>query len=109
VPAPPVAAGAPSHAAHSANTKAHGEALDPAVAAELDAAESALSSGDANEALRLARHSLLAAKSGRAFALIARSYCRAGDLGNAKAALHSVRAADVARVKAECRRAGIEL
>jgi serine/threonine-protein kinase len=85
------------------------ETLDPAVALELDAAERALTGGDASEAIRLARHSLLAKKSSRAFALIARAYCRAGDLGNARAALHSVRGADLARVKQDCKKSGIDL
>jgi serine/threonine-protein kinase len=96
-PTRPVAA-APKH-----------ETLPPEVAAELADAEAKLGGGDPREALRLARHSLLAQKSGRAFSVIARALCKQGDLGGARAALHSVDKNDLARVKRECKAAGIDL
>ena len=87
----------------------HDAPLPADVAAELQQAEQALSSGDAKEAVRLARHSLIVKPSGRAFSLIARGMCKEGDLGGARAALHSVEKADTARVKRDCKAAGIDL
>ncbi len=84
------------------------EALPAEVAAELDAAEKAIES-DPQEAVRQARRTLAAAKSSRAFSIVARAYCKAGDLGNAKAALHSVGAGDRARVLKYCKAAGTDL
>jgi hypothetical protein len=49
------------------------------------------------------------AKSSRAFSIIARAYCRMGDLGNAKAALYSVAAAERAQVRRECQSVGTDL
>jgi len=69
---------------------------------ELDAAEKSIDS-DPGEAIRQARHTLAAAKSSRAFSIIARGFCRQGDLGNAKAALHSVGGADRPRRAAPIR------
>jgi serine/threonine-protein kinase len=84
------------------------ESLPPEIAAELDAAEKAID-GEPAEAVRQARHTLAAAKSSRAFAIIARAFCKQGDLGNAKAALHSVGSADRARVLKYCKAAGTDL
>jgi serine/threonine protein kinase len=84
------------------------EALSPEIAAELDAAEKELDGAPA-EAVRQARHTLATAKSSRAFAIIARAFCKQGDLGNAKAALHSVGSADRARVLKYCKAAGTDL
>jgi eukaryotic-like serine/threonine-protein kinase len=85
------------------------ETLPPEVLAELKEAEAALSSGDAREAVRLARHSLLTKSSGRAFSVITRAMCKQGDLGGAKASLHSVDKSELARVKRECKAAGLDL
>ncbi|HEX9103022.1 MAG TPA: hypothetical protein VF997_12505 [Polyangia bacterium] len=41
--------------------------------------------------------------------MIARAYCKQGDLGNAKAALHSVGGADRPRVLKYCKAAGTDL
>jgi serine/threonine protein kinase len=84
------------------------EALPPELVAELDAAEKAID-GDPSEAVRQARHTLATAKSSRAFSIIARGFCKQGDLGNAKAALHSVGGADRARVLKYCKAAGTDL
>jgi eukaryotic-like serine/threonine-protein kinase len=84
------------------------ETLPPEVASELDAAEKSIDS-DPQEAIRQARHTLATAKSSRAFAVIARAYCKQGDLGNAKAALHSVGGADRPRVMKYCKAAGTDL
>ena len=54
-------------------------------------------------------HRTTSEKSGRAFAIIARANCKQGDLGGAKAAMHSVDSRDLARVKHECKAAGIDL
>jgi serine/threonine-protein kinase len=61
------------------------ESLSPEVVTILDAAEKAMNAGDSDGALHEARRSLSIAKSARAFSIITRTYCRAGDLGNAKA------------------------
>jgi hypothetical protein len=78
------------------------------VAAELDAAEKSIDS-DPGEAVRQARHTLATTKSSRAFSIIARGFCKQGDLGNAKAALHSVGGGDRARVLKYCKAAGTDL
>jgi serine/threonine-protein kinase len=103
--AAPAAASAPAHAA----ARPVAESLAPATAAELDQAEAALRDGQPQEAVRLARHSLLAQKSSRAYSVITRAYCRAGDLGNANASFLSVRGAERAHVLRECKSAGLEL
>jgi len=95
------------HAAKIA-TPAKKDALPPEVVGELDAAETAIDS-DPAEAIRQARHTLAAAKSSRAFSIIARGFCKQGDLGNAKAALHSVGGADRPRVLKYCKAAGTDL
>jgi serine/threonine-protein kinase len=88
---------------------AHEEQVPPAVAAELDAAESALVAKDLGEAIRRARHSLYEKKTSRASAILTRAYCLQGDLGAAKAELGHVAAPERARVVKSCRAAGIEL
>jgi serine/threonine-protein kinase len=110
---PPPASGEPTKPAvelHSAKVTgpAKKETLPPEVASELDAAEKSIDS-DPAEAIRQARHTLAAAKSSRAFSIIARGFCKAGDLGNAKAALHSVGGADRPRVLKYCKAAGTDL
>jgi serine/threonine-protein kinase len=116
-PAPPtgatVVAPPPNVELHSAKVapppkKETKETLPPEIAAELDAAEKAID-GEPAEAVRQARHTLATAKSSRAFAIIARAFCKQGDLGNAKAALHSVGSADRPRVLKYCKAAGTDL
>jgi len=84
------------------------ETLPSDVVAELDAAEKAID-GDPGAAIRGARHTLSTAKSSRAFSIVARAYCKQGDLGNAKAAFHSVGGGDRARVLKYCKAAGTDL
>ena len=112
-PPPPAATGEatkPAVELHAAKVTgpAKKETLPPEVASELDAAEKSIDS-DPAEAIRQARHTLAAAKSSRAFAIIARGFCKQGDLGNAKAALHSVGGADRPRVLKYCKAAGTDL
>ena len=85
------------------------ETLPPEAIAELADAESALEGGDTAAAIRIARHSLYAAKSGRAFAIMTRAYCKAGDLGNAKSSFHSVIGGERASVARYCKSAGTEI
>ena len=88
---------------------AKAEIIPAEVLDEIQAAEKALGSGDAREAIRLARHSLLAKQTGRAFAVITRAMCKQGDLGGAKASLHSVDKGELSRVKRDCKASGIDL
>jgi serine/threonine protein kinase len=83
------------------------ETLSLEVAAQLDSAEKAID-GSPAEAVRLARNTLTTAKSGRAYSIITRAFCKQGDLGNAKANLHNV-GGDRARVVKYCRAAGTDL
>jgi hypothetical protein len=92
-----------------AKTTSHEEPLPASVAAELDAAESALAAKDLGEAIRRARHSLYEKKTSRASAILTRAYCLQGDLGAAKAELGHVAAPERARVMKSCRAAGLEL
>jgi eukaryotic-like serine/threonine-protein kinase len=114
--APPVAAPptveAPAKAAPKEPARAHAEApLPDDVRADLDAAEAALAGGDAREAKRLAQHSLLGKRSGRAFSILTRAACRDGDLTNARANLRNVGASggERASVLRACAAAGLEL
>jgi hypothetical protein len=78
------------------------------VAGALEGAESLVDSTP-NEAIRLARQTLTQQKSSRAFSIITRSFCKLGDLGNAKANLHNVGSADRGKVLRYCKAAGTEL
>jgi hypothetical protein len=51
----------------------------------------------------------LAKQTGRAFSVITRAMCKQGDLGGAKASVHSVDKGDLGRVKRDCKAAGIDL
>lgn len=88
---------------------ANEEALPPAVAAELDAAEKALANRDIAEAVRRARHSQYDKKTARASSVLTRAFCLQGDLGAAKAELQHVTGPERARVVRACRAAGMEL
>jgi eukaryotic-like serine/threonine-protein kinase len=99
----------PAKPAVAAHAGKHDVLLPPEVLEELDQAEKALRSGDAAEAERLARHSLLGHPNGRAFSVIARALCKKGDLGGAHAALHQVDRGELGRVKRECKAMGVEL
>ena len=89
--------------------KATHEVLPPVVASDLDAAEKALAAGDAPFALHLARRTLGIQKSGRAFAIIARTYCQQGDLGNAKATLPQVPPGERGPVVRFCKKHDVDL
>jgi serine/threonine-protein kinase len=83
------------------------ETLPPEVKTELDQAEQQIESNP-QEAIRVARRTLQATKSARAFSIVARAFCKQGDLGNAKAALHNV-GGERARVLKYCKAAGTDL
>ena len=85
------------------------ETVSAALAAELDAAESALVAKDLTEAIRRARHTLYEQKTSRASTILTRAYCLQGDLGAAKAELGHVAASERARVIKSCRAAGLDL
>jgi hypothetical protein len=111
---PPVAAPpkveAPEKPAPQEPARAHAEGpLPEDVRADLEAAEAALASGDAREAKRLAQHSLLGKRSGRAFSLLTRAACRDGDLTNARANLRAVSGGERASVLRACAAAGLDL
>jgi serine/threonine-protein kinase len=92
----------------AAATAARQEALSASVASALAGADPLVDSAP-NEAIRLARRTLTEQKSSRAFAIITRSFCKLGDLGNARANLHNVASADRARVLRYCKAAGTDL
>ena len=85
------------------------EVVSPTLLADLEAAERALASKDAVEAIRRARHSLYERKTSRAASILTRAYCLQHDLGAAKAELAHVSRADRARVLRACRAVGMEL
>jgi hypothetical protein len=73
------------------------------------AARAALERGDTREAKRLAQHSLLGKRTGRAFTILTRAACRESDLTNARAGLRNVPGADKAAVLKACAAAGLDL
>jgi serine/threonine-protein kinase len=76
--------------------------MTPTAIADLAMAEAALARRDTFEALRLARHALQEGRPARAFSLLTRAHCQAGDLGNAVAAFRSVAPHDRATVRRAC-------
>jgi serine/threonine-protein kinase len=84
-------------------------AVPAAVAADLDQAEQALAAGDKTKSITLARHTLMVQKTSRAFSIMTRAQCAAGNLEDAKAAFHSVTGADRARVIKACHASDIDL
>ena len=116
-PAPPPPATPPSvavktvaekEAPHTARARAEG-ALPDDVRADLEGAEAALGRGETRDAKRLAQHSLLGKKTGRAYSILTRAACRDGDLANARAGLRNVTAAERSAVLEACAAAGLEL
>jgi serine/threonine-protein kinase len=75
----------------------------------LDEAAAALKSGDPKEAIRIARRSLNERSTVRAYSLIARAYCRLGDLGNVRAQLPHLPARERKRIVHVCKQAGVDL
>jgi serine/threonine-protein kinase len=108
-PAHPTEAGPATRAGSTKRANADAEAVPPAAAEELAQAEAALAGGNVPEAIRLAQHSLYAAKSSRAFAIIAKGRCRQGDLGAARAALGNVAAAQRGATLRDCKAHGMDL
>jgi hypothetical protein len=83
--------------------------IAPAALVDIEAAERSLAARQPEDALRAARHSLYAQKTGRAFSIMTRAHCQLGDMGNARATLQSVPSQDRARVLAECSALGVDL
>jgi hypothetical protein len=119
-PPPPLDAGSPADTVAPAKKipesrigKSHGELPDaeppPRVAADLKDAERLFASGDYRGARHRAESTLYVFPTARAYALITRSYCGEGDVGGARASLHAVPRAELAGVKAYCRKAGMDL
>ena len=113
---PPAAAKEPTVVAEAGAAKepraarSHaGAPLPDDVRADLEGAEAALERGDAREAKRLAQHSLLGRRTGRAFSILTRAACREGDLANARAGLRNVSAGDRPSVVKACAAAGLDL
>ena len=96
-----------AHAAAGAGTVG-ASAIPPEVAEDIAAAESALASGNAAEAIRVARRSLATRQTARAFSIVARAFCKQGDLGNARAQLPHV-GGERGKVLRECKAAGVDL
>jgi serine/threonine-protein kinase len=110
VPAePPQPASVNANAKKEHAVKPSHETLPDEVKSDLDDADKKLAAGDVDGALHLARRTLTVHKSSRAFALITRAYCRAGDLGNAKANFSSVAASDRAAVVSACKKQEVDL
>ena len=78
------------------------------IAGDLETAEKAID-GDPSEAIRVARRTMATAKTSRAFSIVARAFCKQGNLGDAKAQLHSVSGGDRARVVKYCKSVGTDL
>ncbi len=104
---PNIATTAPKHDPKEPK-KPTAESVPAAVAADLESAEAELKAGKFDAAIHIARRTLNTQKTARAFALITRAYCAAGDLGNAKANLPSV-GAERARVLRDCKKSGTDL
>jgi serine/threonine-protein kinase len=95
---PPPAANEPEDAEDLGSARAY-----------LDQAQAALDAGQMDEAIRLARRSFNEKRTVRGFSLLARAYCRQGDLGNAKAQLSQLPRRERQKVVRLCRRLGVEL
>jgi serine/threonine-protein kinase len=111
-PAPPSEPAAPpAHAREAApHARAHSDGpLPDEVRADLDGAEAALRHGDTREAKRLAQHSLLGKRTGRAFSILTRAACRDGDLANARAGLRNAPPVDRPTLVKACAEAGLDL
>jgi serine/threonine-protein kinase len=95
---------------HEVGKKAVAVAVEPPeVKAMLDEAEAALRGGDSSKAQLIADRSLRVQKTSRAYAIMTRAHCGAGDLGNAKATYQHVSAGDRPRVRKDCKSHDIDL
>ncbi|MBK8481713.1 MAG: serine/threonine protein kinase [Proteobacteria bacterium] len=107
-PAPALAT--PARTRTRATHPAGGEATLPGdVAAELGQAQAALERDDPQQALMLARRSLLTRRTDQAFVLMTRAYCVQRNLGLALAMLRNVAPRRRPAVRAACRHAGLPL
>ncbi len=107
---PPVAARQGEHETPASKKRMEPAAAEtPEVKTMLDEAEAALHGGDASQARLLADRSLRMQKTSRAYAIMTRAHCSAGDLGNAKATYQHVSATDRARVRKACKARDIDL
>ena len=109
-PAPAVAADKPAdhHARAAQEAKPHEKAGE--VPEEVVQAEAAFLAGRTADAERLASHSLLTGRTARAFAILAKSRCKRGDLGGAKTWFGQIGNAGLkAAVKRACASDSVEL
>jgi serine/threonine-protein kinase len=95
------------HETQSETTKA--ETLPPEAAADLADARKALDAGDIKEAVRKVEHSLRVKQSGRAYGMLAESYCVAGDIGAVRAWWPHVAKGDRKRISAVCKKHGLDV
>jgi serine/threonine-protein kinase len=105
---PPTTAAAAKEVAPRARSHSEG-ALPAEVRADLDGAEAALGRGDTRGAKRLAQHSLLGKRTGRAFSILTRAACHDGDLANARAGLRNAPPGDRAGLVKACATSGLDL
>jgi len=83
---------------------------DEKLRADLKEAEAALRSGDADEAIHLARRTLGTRQTGVAYAIMARGYCLKQDLGMAKSVMPRVRGRRIKRAVVKyCRAQGVDV
>ena len=85
------------------------ETLPPEAAADLADARKALDAGDIKEAVRKADHSLRVKQSGRAYGMLAESYCVAGDIGSVRAWWPHVPKGDRKRISGVCKKHGLDV
>ncbi len=69
---------------------------------DLDAAERALASGDFAEAIHLAQRSQKTQITQASFSLLARAYCRQGDLSNVRAQVRNLPPRETRKVRNYC-------
>ncbi|MFP2908820.1 serine/threonine protein kinase, partial [Pyxidicoccus sp. 3LFB2] len=84
-------------------------AIPEAALADLMAAEKALSRGDVDEALHLARRSQRVQVTGTSFSLLTRAHCRQKDFSNARTAWERVPAWERNKVRSYCKQYEIDL
>ncbi len=117
-PQPPVQPDKPPPTTPPANTTASTstssrpgkpEAIPEAVRKELEEAESALSSGDHDKAIRVAQRTLSTQRTEAATFLIGRAYCQKRDLGNAKVQWRNLSRQGRSKLNAYCLKYDISL
>ncbi|HEX8820712.1 MAG TPA: serine/threonine-protein kinase [Archangium sp.] len=103
---PPTAVSAPTPAAppeRKPARQAASEVIPEAVRGDLEEAARALAAGDIEEALRFASRSQRTQKTDEAVSLLARAYCRKGDLSNARAQWRLLARPERIRVRLYCK------